>query len=103
MKALLAIVVAATLIGCAQNKAYFNPTKTNYQATNDWNECRYDSKKFGYVQMWGTGVGPGIEQVLRERGIFMACMEGKGYYLVERSESPATTTSVVDGKSTGSQ
>jgi len=84
-KLVVAAALVVGLLGCATNMAYYNPNKTNDEAQRDWNECRYDSKKYGYVQMWGTGVGPGVEQAMRESELFKMCMETKGYYLVERT------------------
>jgi hypothetical protein len=86
MKTLALVVAGLLMAGCASNMAYYNPKKSNDEAQKDWNECRYDATKFGYVPMWGTGVGPGIEQALREREVFARCMDSKGYYQVDRPE-----------------
>jgi hypothetical protein len=95
MKTLALVVAGLLMVGCASNKAYYNPKKTHDEAQRDWNDCRYDATKFGYVPMWGaTGVGPGVEQAIRENDIMKQCMDSKGYYLVERDDQPRTHTEV---------
>ena len=95
MERLMALILSMALVGCATNKAYYNPKKTHDEAQKDWNDCRYDAKKYGFVPMWGsTGVGPGVEQAMRENELFKMCMEGKGYYLVDRSDEPRTVTEI---------
>jgi hypothetical protein len=80
-------LIAAVLIGlggCAANKGWYNPVVSNQHAQRDVRECKYDATKYGYVQNYGTGVGAGIEQALRENEIMKDCMTARGYSLVSR-------------------
>jgi hypothetical protein len=82
---LLVACVLVNTIGCAK-KVWVNPNVTSDKANQDMADCKYDSVKYGHVNMWGTGVGAGIEQGLREVEIISTCMSTKGYKLESLQE-----------------
>jgi hypothetical protein len=82
---LLVVYILFNITGCA-NKVWVNPNVTSDKANQDMADCKYDSVKYGHVNMWGTGVGAGIEQGLREVEIISTCMSTKGYRLESQQE-----------------
>lgn len=72
---LLMCVVFAT--GC-QTKLV-KPGVSQWEADRDLMECQYEAEKYGHVDMWGTGVGAGLEEALRKNKLTMQCMALKGY------------------------
>ena len=79
----VAIICLFVLGGCASNKAFYNPNRSDTEARVDWEGCRYEAQKYGFVPMYGSGIGPGIEQALRQRELMVSCMGIKGYSVVD--------------------
>ncbi len=78
-KGIIALIATTVFItGCAKTM-WVNPNVSNDQAQKDFAECQYDTVKHGHVDMWGTGVGAGIEEGLRKNEIMTTCMSSKGY------------------------
>jgi hypothetical protein len=93
MKKMIAVLLSAiSLIGCASNMAWYNPSRSVAQAQADCLECKYEATKFGYVASnpWndssGTGIAPAIETVIRQNEIIGACMRAKGYTMTSNEQ-----------------
>ena len=104
MEKLIAVLISAvSLIGCASNMAWYNPSRTLPQAEQDFRECKYDAAKYGYVpnQYFGlgdpvaAGITAGIEQAMRTNEVIRSCMESKGYTLQNIQSIQRTGATVI--------
>lgn len=79
MKRLIVLASAvAILSGCATTM-YPPSGMSQYEAQRAWMECEYEAEKYGHVDMWGTGVGAGLEEGLRKNKIKKQCLMLKGF------------------------
>lgn len=93
MRILNGLVVLLLLSSCGANKVWVRDNTSQYQAQQDLNACNYDAVKYGHVDMWGSGIGAGIEQGIRENRIVTSCMASKGYYLTTQDQISARSDS----------
>ena len=77
--ALVAATLCAVLVGCGGK--WTKPGATQADFDRDWAACDYEAAKYGYGPMWGTGVGAGIEDGLRQNELRTKCMRAKGWYI----------------------
>lgn len=69
---------------------WYQEGRTYEEAQKDFQECKYDAVKYGYVPIqynaYPSAPGAaGLEQGLRQNEIMTECMKSKGYHLVPRS------------------
>jgi len=80
-RVLLALLLSATLLlSACQTKMAAPFYKSKIQRNRDWQECEYETEKYGHVDTWGdTGVGAGLEEGLRKNKLMRQCLELKGW------------------------
>ena len=67
------------LAGCAGPQNWIKPGVTQEEANQDLRECDYESEKYAFVPIYGTGAAAGIEQALRKHDLMAKCLSMKGY------------------------
>jgi hypothetical protein len=84
MRNLHTLILVVTLTGCA-SRVWYNPNYDIQQTRMDLGSCRLSAEQqrnSGLIQLpsWQTNV--------QRDKLFEDCMQSKGYYLVERNQTP---------------
>ncbi len=74
---LIGLLAVASLTGCTT--IMVKPGASTYEFEQDKRACEYEALKYGHVEMWGSGVGAGIEEGMRKNEITRSCLEQKGW------------------------
>ncbi len=79
MKKLIVAAVAITLLSGCATTMYPPPGMSQSAVNRAWMECEFEADKYGHVDMWGTGVGAGLEEGLRKNKLKKQCLMLKGF------------------------
>jgi len=92
MKKIWVLFLAASLAGCASNRAWTHPSKTTQDFYRDRAKCRTMGNSAGSEQIMpgdsafarGWNQGSAIGAASERQEIFSDCMHGEGWYLVDK-------------------
>lgn len=103
MKKTVTLIACAILAGCASPSnqlVWYNPSKSQYEAEQDFRTAQYEATKYGYVapssmgDPIASGAASGVQTFFRKNEIMSAYMRSRGYTLVKRSAIPSSPISL---------